>query len=155
MDTHSFFYDPANGYLIFEWLDQMRESRAQLVHRFNGEPEAMGIIGTDETRLKGCNKLVKGGEMGGRHIFGYEPTLHRVSEEGCRSLDLSVSSVETLIYEQILKTQLLTVLRDISWPVKNGSIAFFNDGEAMTEKAGRLLLLLLLCNTGSLFAVKL
>ena len=44
-------------------------------------------------------------------------------------------SVEALTYERILKTQLVTVARDVSWPVKNGGFAFFNDGEAMMMRA--------------------
>ena len=47
----------------------------------------------------------------------------------------SDSSVEALTYERILKTQLVTVARDVSWTVKDGGFTFFNDGEAMTVKA--------------------
>ena len=50
----------------------------------------------------------------------------------------SDSAVEALTYERILKTQLVTVARDVSWPVKDGGFAFFNDGEAMTVKADGL-----------------
>jgi len=34
---------------------------------------------------------------------------------------------------------LVTVRRDVSWPVKNGGFAFFNEGGAITmrERAGR------------------
>ena len=49
----------------------------------------------------------------------------------------SDSSVEALTYERILKTQLVTVARDVSWPVKDGGFAFFNDGEAMMVRADR------------------
>ena len=46
----------------------------------------------------------------------------------------SDSSVEALMYKRILKTQLVTVARDVSWPMKDGGFAFFNNGEAITVK---------------------
>ena len=42
-----------------------KDRAGALVHGFNGEPEAAGIIGVREACLEGCNKLVKGRKFSG------------------------------------------------------------------------------------------
>ena len=49
----------------------------------------------------------------------------------------SNSSVEARTYEWILKTQPVTVASEVSCPVKNGGLAFFNDGVIMVGNADR------------------
>jgi len=65
-----------------------KDRAGTLVHGFDGESEAMGIIGTYEMRLKGRDELVKGGKFSGRRVFGHKLTFGRVSKEGCCRLDL-------------------------------------------------------------------
>ena len=80
------FTNLENNGLKFHMI--FKDRMGAICHAFNGEAKLTSIICMGEARLECLNEFIKGGELGGRCIFRYEPEFCRAGKEGHRSFHL-------------------------------------------------------------------